>query len=67
MNKQIKRLHSRIVKGIMPVKDLEREMKLVETRQGYPLDFETIAQSKGITVRELVQNWDFHCPEQNNY
>lgn len=65
MNKQKKKL--RYILSIIPVKDLEREMSQIETKQGYPLDFETIAQTKGITVRELVTKWDFYSKEENNH
>jgi len=67
MNKQIKKLHSRIVKGITPQRDIEKLMRNINKDLCSEQDFETIAQAKGITIRELVTNWNEHIPEQNNY
>ena len=67
MNKQIKRLHSRLVRGITPKLELDREMRKINKMYCSEQDFETIAIEKGITVRELVTKWDFYVPELNNY
>ncbi len=67
MNKDIKRLHNRLVRKLITGKDLEKQMKRINKVQCSEQDFETIANSKGITVRELVTKWDFYVPELNNY
>lgn len=67
MNKQLRKLYSKYVLGITPLKDLERDMNRINKEHCTDIDFEQVAKSHNITVRELVNNYDYYEPELNNY
>jgi len=67
MNKDIKRLHNRLVRKLITGKDLEKQMRAINKDFSQDQDFEAIANEKGITVRELVRDFEILVPELNNY
>ena len=67
MNKDIKRLHNRLVRKLITGKDLEKQMRAINKDFSQDQDFEAIANEKGVTVRELVRDFETLVPELNNY
>ena len=67
MKREIRKLFRQVVKEQTPKKDLEKQMREIQKGFTGELDFEAIALTKGITIRELVNNFDEHYPELNNY
>jgi len=67
MNKDIKRLHNRLVRKLITGEDLEKQMRAINKDFSQDQDFEAIANEKGVTVRELVRDFETLVPELNNY
>ena len=48
-------------------KDLEKRKREIVKKTGYEIDFDRYANEYGVTVTELVSNWDSIVIEKRNY